>query len=173
MILAIDVQYLNESAYVAGISFNSWEDEDVQKEYTSFVRKVEPYEPGSFYKRELPCILALVEEFSLKPSVIVIDGYVYLDGKDKPGLGKRLYDALVGKAEVIGVAKKSYAGLESGHEIFRGESKKPLYITTTGDLELAKASINNMYGKNRIPVLLKRADQLCREEAKNQNMQIE
>lgn len=165
MILAIDVQYLNESAHVAGITFNSWEDEEAQKEYTSFVKKVESYEPGFFYKRELPCILALLEEFSLKPNVIIIDGYVYLDGNDRPGLGKRLYDVLVDKPEVIGVAKKSFASLESGHEIFRGESKKPLYVTSTGDLELAKSSIKNMFGKNRIPVLLKRADQLCREEA--------
>ncbi|PSF07586.1 endonuclease V [Marinobacter fuscus] len=165
MILAVDVQYLNESAHVAGIAFDSWEDEEAQKEYTSFVKKVEPYEPGFFYKRELPCILALLEEFSLKPNVIIVDGHVYLDGKSRPGLGKRLYDALVDKPEIIGVAKKSYADLESGHEIFRGKSKKPLYITTTGNLELAKSSIKNMFGKNRIPVLLKQVDQLCREEA--------
>lgn len=43
---------------------------------------------------------------------------------------------------------------------------KPLYITSTGSLDIEKDNISLMFGKNRILALLKGADQLCREEAK-------
>ena len=45
-------------------------------------------EPGQFYKRELPCILELLKQVNPLPNYIVIDGYVYLGGDEKPGLGK-------------------------------------------------------------------------------------
>lgn len=168
MILAVDVQYLDDSAFVAGIMFDAWEAETPQYEYSSCIGNIAPYEPGSFYKRELPCILALLKEHSLQPEIIVIDGYVYLDGKkEKVGLGKRLYNSLDTKPEIIGVAKNSFAGIEDRHKLTRGTSEKPLFITTTGELESAKNCIANMHGEHRMPLLLKRADQLCREEAAN------
>lgn len=165
MILAIDVQYAKDIAFVTGVAFREWYSEAPCEEYVSIVYHVEEYEPGKFYKRELPCILKLLEEHNLKPETIVIDGYVFLDGKQRPGLGKHLYDSLGCQIEVIGVAKKAFPGIEREHEIFRGKSKKPLYITTSGDLESAKHYVSIMFGKNRIPVILKRADQLSREEA--------
>ena len=48
------------------------------------------------------------------------------------------------------------------------ESVKPLYITTSGHLDETKANVASMFGEHRIPFLLKRADQLCREEAKGE-----
>jgi deoxyribonuclease V len=56
----------------------------------------------------------------------------------KPGLGKHLYDSLEQKIEVIDVAKKAFLGINENHRIFRGSSKKPLYITSTENLEDAK-----------------------------------
>ena len=106
---------------------------------------------------------------TLIPETIVIDGYVFLDDEQRPGLGKHLFDSLEGQIEVIGVAKRSFSGVGEAHEVLRGESVKPLYITTTGCLETAKSNIASMFGEYRIPWLLKRADQLCREEAKKQN----
>jgi len=124
---------------------------------------VAEYKPGQFYERELPCIQTLLEKFELKPHCIVVDSYVFLDGVQRPGLGKYVYDALDGKVAIIGVAKTSFDGIGEQFQIHRGQSVKPLFITCAGiELELAKAHILSMYGKHRIPTLLKAADQLCR-----------
>lgn len=167
MILSIDVQYIANSAYIAGILFKSWDSESPNAEYVSFLAGIEDYQPGSFYKRELPCILKLLDEHLLRPDTILIDGYVYLDDMRKAGLGKHLFDALEQKIEIVGIAKKSFLGIDKTHEVFRGISKKPLYITSTGDLEDAKLNVSSMFGDSRMPVLVKRADQLCREKASN------
>ena len=121
------------------------------------------YEPGQFYKRELPCILKLVEENKLRVDCIVIDGYVFLDGCGKAGLGKHLYDALSGKVPVIGVAKNRFKDIGSEYEVRRGSSNRPLYITAAGiELDTAKELIRTMHGNYRVPTLLKRADQVAR-----------
>lgn len=168
VILAVDVQYSENQAFVAGICFGDWSSTDAEAEYTTTVEAVADYEPGRFFRREMPCILALLEEHRLRPATLVIDGHVYLDGREKPGLGKHLFDTLNGQVAVVGVAKKAFMGMSSEYKLLRGESLKPLYITTTGDLNQAKQGVSNMAGKHRIPMLLKRADQLCRELAKQQ-----
>ena len=165
MKLAIDVQYLESTAYIAGVAFETWSAETPYAEYTSYLEDIEDYQSGFFYKRELPCIRKLLDDHQIQPDVIVIDGYVYLDGTSKPGLGKYLYDSLEQKADIIGVAKKEFTGIHESHRLFRGSSKKPLYITSTNPLEESKDCIASMFGNSRMPVLLKRADQLCREFA--------
>ena len=107
MILAVDVQYSENNAVVAGVLFKSWQNEDSEKEYVSLMDEVADYEPGKFFKRELPCILKLIENYHLKPECIVVDGFVFLDGFSKAGLGKHLFDALNGEVSVIGIAKKN------------------------------------------------------------------
>ena len=166
MLLAIDVQYTENTAFVAGICFEDWRSSQPCGEYVSVVNEVAEYQPGFFYRRELPCILKLIEEHDLRPTTIVIDGYVFLDGTEKPGLGKHLHEALNQSVTVIGVAKKAFSGIPEAHALLRGKSQKPLYITTTGNLGAAMQSIATMRGEHRIPVLLKRADQRCREAAK-------
>ena len=165
MILAVDVQYDDKKAFIAGVLFDKWSSEKPTDVFTSTVQGVEEYEPGNFYKRELPCILKLLNEHKLTPTCILVDGYVFLDGKQKPGLGKRLFDTLDQKIDVIGIAKKGFSDISSDYEIYRGKSEKPLYITTTGDLEIAKNQVLSMHGEYRIPALLKLADSVCREEA--------
>ncbi len=166
MKLAIDVQYSSETAFVAAVAFDNWHAAMPTAEYTCVMQGIADYEPGNFYKRELPCILQLLDQYQLSPKTIVVDGYVFLDGQQKPGLGKHLYDALSAKVEVIGVAKQAFAGIANEYALLRGQSSKPLYITTINDLDDAKAYITQMYGEHRMPILLKRVDQLCREMAK-------
>ena len=125
---------------------------------------VQPYQSGQFYKRELPCLLALLEKIEMPLSYIIVDGFVHLDANKKAGLGKYLYHALEEKIAVIGVAKNTYKNATNNIEIYRGQSKKPLYITAEGlQLEVAKEYIHAMAGDFRIPTLLKRVDQLCRQ----------
>ena len=179
MILAVDVHYCDNVAVAAGVSFDVWSAKKASAEYLHQIEGVEAYQPGEFYKRELPCILGLLQAYDLRPSIIVVDGYVYLDGVSKPGLGKRLYDELYQitdqppmdevinqKVEIIGVAKKAFLGIDRTFEIYRGDSAKPLYVTSTlSDIEQAKQHILNMSGAHRIPTLLKRVDQICRQGA--------
>ncbi|MFZ6712347.1 endonuclease V [Undibacterium sp. TC9W] len=167
-LLAVDVHYSSdeagESACVAGVVFHNWDDDKPAKTCISHIRNVANYVPGEFYKRELPCILQLLAEHDLQPDCIIIDGYVYLDGTSKPGLGCYLHEALAGKASIIGVAKSSFSAIDASFGICRGESIKPLYITSLGmDLATAQASIAAMHGEYRLPTLLKQVDQLCRE----------
>jgi deoxyribonuclease V len=164
MILAVDVDYRGDCAYVGGVTFEHWTDINEKDSYVSFLDHVNDYIPGKFYLRELPCILKLIEEHALKPDVIVIDGFVFLDNKGMPGLGKHLYDALSEKVTVIGVAKRPFKGITSVCEVFRGASKCPLYVTCAGiTLGEAKNFIRSMHGKYRVPTLLKRVDDICRQ----------
>ena len=168
MILAVDSHYLSECAYVAGVAFETWSAAHPQAVCLSQVPGAPAYVPGEFYKRELPGILMLLREHQLSPATIIIDGYVYLDGLAKPGLGKHLYDALNGRTRIIGVAKRPLPGIGSPHALLRGVSSRPLYVTTEGiSLVSAKACLAAMHGGHRIPALLKMADRECRRHASN------
>jgi deoxyribonuclease V len=166
MILAIDVQYKANNGFVCGITFNSWKSQSIQQVYYVIVKNVKEYIPGKFYKRELPCILHLLDSISEPIKTIVIDGYVYLDGKTKMGLGAHLSRCISDDINIVGVAKKPFITLNEGAQIYRGKSKKPLYISCLKDeLTLQKTNILSMYGEHRIPILLKKVDSLCREYA--------
>jgi deoxyribonuclease V len=132
MILAIDADYRDSEAVVAGVCFDGWKDENVSHVYRSVVSDIEDYEPGSFYQRELPCILQLLKDHRITPDIIIIDGFVYLGDESRPGLGKHLYNALGRKIPVVGVAKKPFKNtpLETG--VLRGQSARPLFVTSAG-----------------------------------------
>lgn len=163
MVLAIDIQYSENSALAAGVLFEKWDDPHSARDVIKEINEVAPYVPGEFYKRELPCIKSLLQEISEEITYIVVDGYVYLGEEKKPGLGMYLYESLNREVPVIGVAKNFFHGTEESARLFRGTSKKPLFVTTAGiDQKSAQNHILTMHGENRNPTLLKRADQLCR-----------
>lgn len=106
---ALDVQYTDERPVVGWVLFEHWED-DVPMVFgaLSLPFTVEPYEPGQFYKRELPCLLAALEHINRPLQTIVVDGWVDLDRR--PGLGRHLYENIKGPTMVIGVAKNPFVG---------------------------------------------------------------
>lgn len=162
MIIAIDVHYRENFAKAVAIEFETWQDEKASKVYEVQINKAAEYIPGQFYKRELPCILKVLEKTSLESTdVIVVDGYVTLSNEGKFGLGMYLYEALNQKIPIIGVAKKSFKDNEQQvRKVLRGESKNPLYVTSVGfDLDKAAKLIEQMKGEYRIPTLLKILDQ--------------
>ena len=166
-ILALDVDYRENDttsvAYTAGILFNDWLDDTAERILISKKEGIDAYTSGSFYKRELPCLLGFLSEHQLEPDYIIVDGFVYLDKDRTAGLGKKLYDELNGKSIVIGVAKKPFKNIGDRHQIYRGDSRTPLYITAEGiSTTEAKSLITSMHGRYRIPTLLKLADQQCR-----------
>lgn len=163
-ILAVDVDYREDVAQAAGVLFQAWSDEKPSQEITVQVSGIHEYVPGQFYRRELPCILALWAKLSPKPAIVVIDGYVYLGEGQQPGLGQHLYEALEKQVAVIGVAKSGYKGVAEACAVVRGKSERPLFVTAVGlDETLAREHIRGMAGSYRLPTLLKRVDQLCRQ----------
>lgn len=163
MILAIDVYYLNDKAKTVGILFEQFTDgiNEIKSVINDYQSNVLPYQSGQFYKRELPCILALLSQVELNSiDVIIVDGYVHLNGGNL-GLGGHLYEALDKKIPIIGVAKKSFTdNKQYAIEVMRGKSNNPIYITSLG-ISLRKAAdyIESMAGKYRMPDLLTYLDQ--------------
>jgi deoxyribonuclease V len=164
LIAALDVSYpLGGGAMAAGVVFREWSDTQPMSEHQLQVAAVSPYIPGAFYRRELPCLLALLEAIDQPLTAIVIDGYVWLSEKQRPGLGARLHEALGGTIPIIGVAKSLFRGSLFAAPVQRGNSKLPLYITAAGiDTAHAALLVQSMHGKHRVPTLLKRVDQLSK-----------
>jgi len=167
MILAFDTYYAGNRARTVCLAFKSW-DNDLQYDmYSEELEGIADYEPGAFYKRELPCILSLLAKIDIQNiEAIIVDGFVYLDDNAKPGLGAHLYQALPSAVPVIGVAKTNFATIgKLKYELRRGESDRPLYITAIGmDLGVAAAHIKHMSGEHRMPTLLKKLDGLTKEK---------
>lgn len=162
MIACLDVYYRDAGACAAGVVFRDWSDASALDEETVQIADVQPYEPGQFYRRELPCLLAVLRVLPPVDSVI-IDGYVWLGSASKPGLGAHLYEALNRGASVIGVAKTKFRGADQAREVSRGSSKRPLFVTAAGmDADIAAELVGTMHGEFRIPSLLARVDYLCR-----------
>lgn len=161
-ILATDVQYANNStAQAAGLIFDEWAAEAAASEVVVPVNGILDYEPGEFFRRELPCLLKIIEAIQRPIDLIVVDGYVWLD-EGRPGLGAKLFEEINQTIPVIGVAKTRFRNA-SATEILRGTSNSPLFITSVGiEWSAAARHIQSMHGPHRIPTLLRRVDQLCR-----------
>ncbi len=166
MILAFDTYYFDNKAKTVCLSFEDWTASEDFKVYSEILEEIEDYTSGEFYKRELPCILSLLKTIdNSEIEAIIVDGFVFLDDDNKLGLGGYLYQKLDSKIPIIGVAKNNFATIEKQKRVLlRGESAKPLFITSIGiDLDLATSYIQSMAGVFRIPTLLKQLDTLTKE----------
>lgn len=170
MVIAIlDVDYRGNGAHAACVVAQSWSSETPFETYVADIESVEEYEPGAFYRRELPCLLQVLGLLPSPPDVVVIDGYVWLSDGCKPGLGAYLFEALGAGVPVIGVAKTAFHGAENCPivvQVQRGSSIKPLFLTAVGmEPAVAARLVHGMAGDHRIPTLLTATDQLSRSGA--------
>lgn len=166
MILALAVHYREHVAKVVAVLFN-WEDEQPNKIIIEIIKVVDNYLPGEFYKRELPCLLKVIENVTIQElEAIIIDGHIYTDSQGGFGLGGKLWESLNKQIPVIGVAKSPfYSNKETVREVFRGESEKPLFISAIDyKLDVAVANVKKMKGKYRIPTLLKTLDSITKND---------
>lgn len=168
MIIAFDTYYFDNKAKTIGVSFNQWVDETPLKIHTETIEGIEEYEPGSFYKRELPCILSILNTIDIdKIELIIVDSYVILDDNGKLGLGGHLYESLGKQIPIIGVAKTGFHSNKlNTKQLLRGESKKPLFVSAIGiELNLAYEHIKSMHGNYRMPTLLQLMDSKTKEKS--------
>ena len=170
MILAFDTYYCDGYSYTVCGAFESWNSEKV-KFFVSNRRKGidAEYIPGELYKRELPCIMQCLSHIKIdNVTSMVVDGFAWVvdeEGNQVPGLGKILQDAVLkeyGKnISVIGIAKNPYhKKIPNCEEVYRGISKKPLYVTCTENAFVNHYAINVelMFGEFRIPDIIKSID---------------
>ena len=165
MKICIDVDYREDHALAAGILIREWADDTPVREIIERIDNVKPYVPGEFYRRELPCLLAVLARAGEPIDLVVIDGYVWLGDETHPGLGGHLYEALGRTTPVVGVAKTCYRSAKLAVAVRRGEdAKRPLFVTAAGiPVEEAARHVEGMHGSFRVPTLLKRVDSACRQ----------
>jgi len=164
MIAAVDVHYHgNGRAQAAAVLFADYNACTPRRILSRLMAEPTGYVPGAFFQRELPCILALLDQLDRMPVEMVIYGYVKLGAR--PGLGQHLFEALGRGIPVIGVAKSAFTGA-TAEKVFHGRSQRPLFITAAGMPDAAAArNISQMHGPYRIPTLLRLVDQIARGKA--------
>jgi deoxyribonuclease V len=161
LIACVDVDYRPTAAVAAGLWFRGWTAAVAEHRAVASFAAVANYEPGEFYRRELPCLLGVLDR-GPRPEAVLVDGYVWL-GNRRPGLGAHLHAAIGGV--VIGVAKTRFASATESLPVFRGTSRSPLYVSAVGvNVEAAAEWVAMMHGRHRIPTLLRQVDTLAREK---------
>ncbi len=165
MIACFDAHYNGNSAIAAAIVFRRWEVETAVDRFTVKVTDVGDYRPGSFYERELKPLHELIPLISYPIRYFVIDAYCHLSDHGSPGLGAYLHKSLPEDSIVIGVAKNRFRDTRHAVELFRGDSNRPLFITSIGvGYQSAADHVKSMFGEHRIPTILKAVDRLARNE---------
>lgn len=158
---AVDVHYLSSggaraaAVLAAGTAFV-----EVLAEHTVVVPEVVPYQPGEFFLRELPPLLAVLDGVR-GLSLLVIDGYADLDPAGRPGLGAHVHAEF--GIPVIGVAKSVFRTATHAIPVLRGTCVRPLFVTAAGMPPADAAGlVRHMAGQFRLPDALRRADTLAR-----------
>ena len=164
MIACFDVHYDDQGANAAAILFEQWTDDWPAEQLVVRCENVGDYQAGSFYQRELAPLRAVIDQIAVPVHTFVIDAYCHLSEDRAPGLGDYLYQSLAEDAVVIGVAKNRFRGTDHAVEVFRGDSKRPLFVSSIGvEYQAAANRIQSVAGRNREPTLLKAVDRLCRD----------
>lgn len=165
MIAAFDSYYNDDKSKTVGVLFKTLRDNEICEVFMKEECTPAAYEPGAFYKRELPGIIQVLREMkAFTIDIIIVDGFVWLDDDLKRGLGAHLYVALKERIPVIGIAKSNFATVHNAKRpVYRGSSNRPVYVSTVGiDLDEAAEAVRMMPGKFRIPDVLKQLDILTR-----------
>jgi deoxyribonuclease V len=159
----LDVHYSGKHATAACVIFEDWTDAVALCTAKKTIETPGEYVPGRFFERELPCLLSILEDVRTRFETIVIDGYVHLEAPPQLGLGVQLARSIPYRASVIGVAKSPFRRVGRFVEVYRGRSRRPLFVSATG-MSLAKAArlVGTMHGPHRLPTLIREADRICR-----------
>lgn len=158
---AVDVHYLAPGgARAAVVVSGDAPFSAVVAENTVVVPEVMTYQPGEFYRRELPPLRAVLCGVA-GLDLLIVDGYADLDPSGRPGLGAHVHAEF--GVPVIGVAKSAFVAATHAIPVLRGASARPLFVTSVG-LPRADAAdlVRRMAGRFRLPDALRRVDTLAR-----------
>lgn len=167
MIVAVDVDYRASECVAAAVAFESWSAATSVHEAVVRLPAASPYRSGELWVRELPPLLAVLEQMAsaIAPrtiAIVVVDAYVWLPPDGRAGLGARVHEAL--GVAVVGVAKTQLKDDTISIPVLRGTSRRPLRVGAAGLApDEAAAAIAAMHGHDRMPTLLRRVDRLSRE----------
>ncbi|MBL7704493.1 MAG: hypothetical protein JNM21_02990 [Taibaiella sp.] len=81
--VCLDVQYYETYAVTAYVLFKDVTDTEPLKTGQVVTHEILPYEPGAFYKRELPCLLNALQAIADPLELIIIDANVWLSDEKK------------------------------------------------------------------------------------------
>jgi deoxyribonuclease V len=166
MIVCFDVQYDGDTANAAAILFEDWHSDTIVDQLVVECSDIEPYQPGSFYQRELKPLRAVLQLIACPIDCYVIDAYCHLSADRSPGLGAYFQELLSEDSIVVGVAKNRFRDTNHAVEVLRGESGRPQFVTSIGvDYVQAANDVQSMVGPHRIPTMLKAVDRLCRDRS--------
>jgi deoxyribonuclease V len=163
-IACVDVAYSDVAAAAACAVFDRWEAvTPIAVETRFWAGPPAEYEPGAFYKRELPLLVEILRSIDAPLGVVLIDGYVWLGANGEPGLGARLYNILEPQVPVIGIAKTSYRADTWSTSVWRGGSARALFVTAAGiDTSEAARLVLGMHGQHRLPTIVTFTDRAAR-----------
>lgn len=162
-IAVFDVHYEDAIAHAACVVADDWDSSSVAISFRCSIPVSGDYQPGEFYRRELPALLAVLKLVDRPLAALVIDGYVWLSAEGRPGLGAHFFETSGKATPVVGIAKTVFDGALFAQQVLRGASKRPLYITSAGmDAERAAALVASMSGPSRVPMLVRAVDSLAR-----------
>jgi deoxyribonuclease V len=124
------------------------------------VTGIADYEPGAFFRRELPALRAVLPaDHGL--DLLLVDSYVDLDPTGRPGLG--LHVSREFAVPVVGIAKSGFRPATHAIPVRRGAAQTPLFVTATGiDLQEAAEMVARMAGPFRLPDAVRHVDGLAR-----------
>lgn len=164
MFAAADVQYLPTGGARAALALaREATFATIASERVVAVPEVAPYVAGEFWRRELPCLRAVLDGVA-GVELLVVDGYVDLDPAGRAGLGA--HAAAEFGVAVIGVAKTRFATATHAVEVRRGTASRPLFVTASGwPAAEAAELVRAMAGRYRLPDALRRVDALARGRA--------
>ena len=130
LFVAVDVHYLDDGrARAAAVTALDPRFALIAGTSTAVVAVTAAYQPGEFYRRELPPLQAVIPR-SGELALIVVDGYVDLDADGRPGLGAHVHAEF--GVPVIGMAKTPFRTATHAARVSRGRSGRPLYVTAAG-----------------------------------------
>lgn len=163
MIAILDAAYAKRASAAACVTAADWTSPDPLAQFTHGDGPAADYEPGAFWRRELPLLLSVLNMTPERPDALLIDGYVFLDGDGREGLGAHLFAALGGTTPVVGLAKTRFSDADAwAARIRRQSTLRPLYVTAVGiALGDAAEAVASMPGA-RLPDLCRLADQTAR-----------
>jgi deoxyribonuclease V len=153
-ILCLDAVYGPVQAVAAGAVIKGWDAKAAEQMFVGRFEARRRYQPGAFYKRELPLLLPLISNVDAPIGVIVIEGYVLAQSRRAAGPRRASFRKLGFRIPVIGVAKTQYRADTWSIPIRRAGSERPSFVTSAGmDQEEAAACIRNMHRDHRIPTI--------------------